>query len=131
VAIFSDMDWVILIGVGVFLFFGKDNGQIIRQIGHWYGRMVRMKNEAMAEVTDAAQLPRTVFNRPASLRETFLSSEYFGGTTSGSGIPAAVTVAPVVTEKPSNEPFPYSSYVGPGTWSMTLSATPPEEEHRP
>ncbi len=56
-ALFSDIDWGILLAVAGFLFLGKESGAALRQFGRYYGRFVRLKQEILGELTRAAQLP--------------------------------------------------------------------------
>ncbi len=56
-ALFSDMDWVIIAGVAAFLLFGKQSGDVLRTLGRWYGRAGRLKQELLSEITTAAEIP--------------------------------------------------------------------------
>ncbi|HEV8049358.1 MAG TPA: hypothetical protein VGP88_02065, partial [Thermoplasmata archaeon] len=56
-ALFSDIDWGILLAVAGFLFLGQGSGAALRQFGRYYGRFVRLKQELLGELTRAAELP--------------------------------------------------------------------------
>jgi len=47
-ALFSDVDWVIVAAVAVYLLFGKGNTDILRTMGRWYGRAGRIKQELLS-----------------------------------------------------------------------------------
>ncbi|HTT25347.1 MAG TPA: hypothetical protein VMH90_00090 [Thermoplasmata archaeon] len=126
-ALFSELDWVVIAGVGGFIFFGQGNGAALRQLGRWYGRLVRLKQELLAEFTAAADLPLPQPGRPLSIRQALLESEPSGGRVSG--IPAAVSRPPTWTPVPT-APAPASVYgMGPETWSMARPG--PSLEVRP
>jgi hypothetical protein len=116
VALFSELDWVVIAGVGGFIFFGQGNGAALRQLGRWYGRLMRLKQELLAEFTQAADLPLPQPGRPLSIRQALLESDVPGGRVSG--IPAAVAQPPRWTPA---EPLGVAaslSGVGADTWSM-------------
>jgi hypothetical protein len=122
-ALFSDVDWAILVGVAAFLLLGKEGGPLVRQFGRYYGRMMRVKQELLTEFAKAAEIPAPTAGRPVSLRQTFLSWEPGDGRSSG--IPAAVSVPPgvaVAAALPS-APSAWGPGLGPSTWSGTA---PPE-----
>lgn len=118
--LFSNLDWVILLGVGAFLLLGRENGALLRQLGRWYGRAMRLKQELLDEVTKAADLPAGVALNPPSIRRAFLGSEEPLGRVSG--IPAAVTAAPTVIVRPSAAPDWSGASVGPLSWSFAEPA---------
>jgi len=118
VAIFSELDWVIIAGVGAFLLFGDGNGQVLRQLGRYYGRLMRLKQELLTEFTAAAELPPPTPGQSYSLRQAFLEVNEAGGRVSG--IPAAVVapprLAPAVAAAPTVPVSP--APVGPeGVWA--------------
>ena len=41
-ALFSDIDWLIIAAVAVFLLFGKDNAQLLRTFGRYYARAIQL-----------------------------------------------------------------------------------------
>jgi len=125
-ALFSDMDWVIIAGVAVFLLFGKENGQMLRTLGHWYGRAAKVKQELLAELTKAADLP-VAPGPQLSIRSTLLGLDPPVGHVSG--IPAAVRVAPTVPYAPTYEPaLPWTGGYPVPTWSMTVPSGPSNAE---
>ena len=117
-ALFSDIDWVILLGVAAFLLLGRENATILRTLGRYYGRAMRLKQELLSEFTQAAELPPPTAARPLSLRQTLLGDEILGSP--GSGIPIAVTTPPVAVARPSVEPFPSTGPFAPGVWSIAV-----------
>ena len=69
--LFSDVDWVIIVAVAAFLLFGRENAQVLRTLGRWYGRAVQLKQELLSEVSKAAELPIESLSAP-SLRAAVL-----------------------------------------------------------
>ena len=47
--LFSDVDWAILLIAGGFLLLGKDSRGLLRTLGRYYGRAMRLKQELLAE----------------------------------------------------------------------------------
>lgn len=74
-SLFSDMDWIILLGVGALVMFGDGGTQALRTLGRWYGRAVRMKRQMLSEVADAAEIPVPLAGQPTSLRSMLLGDE--------------------------------------------------------
>jgi len=125
-ALFSDLDWVIIAAVAVFLLFGKENGQMLRTLGRWYARAMKVKQELLGELTKAADLPIAP-GQQLSIRGTILGLD--SPVTHVSGIPAAVRVAPTVPYTPSYEPtLPWTGGYPVPTWSTTVPSAPPSRE---
>jgi len=125
-ALFSDVDWVIIAAVAAFLLFGKENGQTLRTIGRWYGRAMHLKQELLGEFAKAADLPVGP-NQPLSFRSTLLGMDPPMSATSG--IPTAVRVPPVAPYTLPVEPMlPWTGGYPVPTWSMTTSSVPNERE---
>jgi len=93
-ALLSDVDWVIIAIVAAYLFLGRGSASSVRTLGRWYGRAVRLKQELLAEVTKAADLPVANGSRPVSLRAALLGGE---------------TPAPPVLVVPLHAPRPYGA----------------------
>ncbi|MCI4319938.1 MAG: hypothetical protein L3K23_07405 [Thermoplasmata archaeon] len=74
-ALFSEVDWVILLGVAAFLVFGQNSGAFVRQVGRWYGRAMKIKAELLGELRQAADLPSPVAGATPSIRATLLEWE--------------------------------------------------------
>jgi hypothetical protein len=126
-ALFSDIDWIILGVAAAFLLLGKDSGATLRTIGRWYGRAGRLKQELLAEFSKAAEIPVPAGGAPLTLRGALLGLE--PTATHVSGIPAAVTTpprAPVPAVDPSWGPWT-GGYPVP-TWSMTVPVDVPRGE---
>jgi hypothetical protein len=125
-ALFSDIDWVILVAAVAFLFLGKDNGQLLRTLGRWYARAGKLKQELLAEFTKAADIPLPV-NGPLSIRGALLGLD--PTPTHATGIPAAVTTAPGPAPRPLEPAWiPWTGGYPTPTWSMTLPAVVDERE---
>ncbi len=128
-AIFSDVDWVIILGAAAFLLLGKENGQLLRQVGRWYARAGQLKQELLAEFTKAAELPAPV-GGPLSIRGALLGLDPVPPR--ASGVPVAVTVPPAVAPVRPIEPAwgPWTGGYPLATWSMTVPAVLPDGEAR-
>jgi len=125
-ALFSDVDWVIIAVVAAFLLLGKENAGTLRTLGRWYGRALRMKQELLGELTKSVDLPIAA-GQPLSIRGAILGIE--PPATHMSGIPAAVRIPPTVPFTPSYDPtLPWTGGYPVPTWSTTASPVPPERE---
>ena len=125
--LFSDIDWIIIVAVAVFLLFGRENGQVLRTLGRWYGRAGRLKQELLSEFTKAADLPLPVAGQPLSIRGALLGLDPIA--TRVSGIPVAVRVPPASvpsTVLPAGTPWTGGLPVP--TWSMTVPVVAGEWE---
>jgi hypothetical protein len=74
-ALLSQVDWIILLGVAAFILLGRGNTQLLRQLGRWYARAIRLKQELLSEFRVAADLPRLSPGSSSSIRSTLLSWE--------------------------------------------------------
>ena len=92
-ALFSDLDWIIVLGVGAFLLFGRGSGAAVRQLGRWYARAVRLKQELVSEVARAADLPAPAGGAAGSLRAALLGLEV--GAPPSQGRPPALPSLPL------------------------------------
>jgi hypothetical protein len=130
VALFSDIDWIIIAGVAVFLLLGKESAQLLRTMGRWYARAGRLKQELLGEFTRAADLPLPPSGTTLSIRGALLGLEPSAAQTRG--IPAAVHVPPVSPPaSPVLPPTPLAPWTGGwpvATWSMTAPIAPNEVE---
>jgi hypothetical protein len=124
VALFSDLDWLIILGVGAFLLLGDRGGATVRQFGRWYGRAMRLKQELVGEVARAAELPLPAGASAGSLRAALLGLD--GPTRPTVGIPAAVRTAPTVSWPPEAPPtLPRTGGTPVTSWSTTFFPTGP------
>jgi hypothetical protein len=125
-ALFSDIDWMILGVAAAFLLLGKDSGSTLRTLGRWYGRAGRLKQELLSEFTKAAEIPVPA-GGPLTIRGALLGLE--PRATHVSGIPAAVTTPPRAPA-PSLEPTwgPWTGGYPVPTWSMTPPVDSPQWE---
>jgi hypothetical protein len=129
-ALFSDIDWVIVLVAAAFLLFGRDNTQVLRTLGRWYGRAGRIKQELLAEFTKAAELPTPGPGQPLSIRSALLGLD--PTPTQSRGIPAAVRSPPAAPLPP--VPVMTSPWTGgypTPVWSTTGAVGPLELEARP
>ena len=120
-ALFSDLDWIIVLGVAAFLLFGRDGGATVRQLGRWYGRALRLKQELVSEVARAADLPLPGGANPGSLRSALLGLD--APDVARTGIPAAVRTPPASPPAPTPpSPLPWTGGSPVTSWSMTYFA---------
>lgn len=125
-ALFSDVDWVILVAAAAFLLLGKDNSQLLRTLGRWYGRAGQVKQELLAEFSKAAELPLPA-GAPLSIRGALLGLDSVSSR--ATGIPAAVTTPPVASVRPLEPAWgPWTGGYPVPTWSMTVPAVPYDGE---
>ena len=122
---------MIVVAAAAFLLFGKGNTEVLRTIGRWYGRAGRLKQELLSEFTKAADLPSPT-GGALTLRGALLGLD--PPVTHMSGIPAAVTSAPLLPIAPSpTVPVPptWTGSYPTATWSMTVpSVADPAEGPR-
>jgi len=117
-ALFSDIDWMIVLAVGAFLLFGRDSGHVGRTLGRWYGRTVRLKQELLGELARAADLPMPAGGSPGSLRAALLGLD--AGESSRPGIPVAVRRPPEAPPRPEPpSPLPWTGGQPVTSWSST------------
>lgn len=131
-ALFSDMDWIIIAAVAVLLLFGSKNGSnVMRTVGRYYGRLMTMKQQMIGEVTKAADIPAPIPGKPTSLRAALLGVDS-SSTGRVSGIPAVVTNPPNVPYRPTYQPeVPWTGTGLPTpTWSVVLPPLGGELEGR-
>lgn len=125
-ALFSDVDWVIIAVVAAFLLLGKENAATLRTLGRWYGRAMRMKQELLGEFSKAADLP-VAPGQPLSIRGTLLGVD--SPATRASGIPAAVRVPPSVPFTPTYDPaVPWTGGYPVPMWATTAPLAPSDRE---
>ncbi len=129
-ALFSDVDWIILLAAAAFLLFGRDSGETLRTFGRWYGRAGRLKQELLAEFTKAAELPSPPPGAPLTVRGALLGLEPVPTRTSG--IPAVVRTPPAIRPPTiSPPPAPEGAWAGGApvpTWTMTTPIVPADLE---
>lgn len=73
-ALLSDVDWIIILAVGAFLLLGQQSGDVMRTVGRYYGRFLRIKQDVLSELTRAADLPVLATGATPSIRNTFLAA---------------------------------------------------------
>jgi len=114
VALFSDIDWMIIAVASAFLLFGRESGALLRQFGRYYGRFARLKQELLGELTRAADLPSPRDGKILSFRGALLG--YPDGSQTP-GIPVAVTQPPIAAFASVSVS---SSGIGPERWSVAV-----------
>lgn len=129
-ALFSDVDWVILLAVAAFLLLGKESGATLRTLGRWYGRAGKIKQELLAEFARAADLPPMPSGTPLSIRGALLGID--PTPTRLSGIPATVREPPSLPLRvPATPSAPWTGGYPVPTWTMTVPVAPEEvDRHR-
>jgi hypothetical protein len=124
-ALFSDIDWLILLVAAAFLLLGKESGPTLRMLGRWYGRAGKLKQELLSEFTKAAEIPSTP-GGSLSIRGALLGLD--PPATHVSGIPAAVAIPPsarAVFAAPPTDPW--NGSLPTPTWSWTAPVEPSGE----
>jgi hypothetical protein len=127
-ALFSDIDWVVILAVGGFLLLGPNNQGMLRTVGRLYARAMNLKNELLGEVAKSAGLPPPN-GQPISLRDMLLREP---SSIDRSSIPLAVVAPPAtafasVSSLPSMVTVASSGAIGGGMWTVTKFPTDPEE----
>jgi hypothetical protein len=127
-ALFSDIDWVVILAVGAFLLLGPNNQGVLRTVGRLYARAMNLKNELLGEVAKSAGLPPPN-GQPFSMREMLLHEP---ASVERSSIPLAVVAPPAtalaaVSSLPSMVTVASSGAIGTGMWTVTRFPTDPEE----
>jgi len=128
-ALLSDIDWIIILIAGAFLLFGQQNGEMLRTLGRWYGRAMRLKQDLLSEFSRAADLPPPGPGGSLTIRGALLGADVSPSSPSR-GVPAAVArLPPVPVPTPAVEGWPpwTGGYPTP-TWSMTVPVVPAESE---
>jgi hypothetical protein len=129
VALFSDVDWVVIACVAAFLFFGPKGQTFVRQMGRWYARMLQFKSEIMSEVTASTGVPIGSGSPTGSLRSALLGSET---PTERPPTPLpAPTLPGVITQVQAVNVWAVETQtlgagMGPGTWWVSTSSAPGE-----
>jgi hypothetical protein len=124
VALLSDIDWLIVLGVGAFLLFGRAGGSTVRQLGRWYGKALRLKQELVSEVARAADLPLPAGASAGSLRAALLGLD--STELPRSGIPAVVRTPPLAGPSPGVPPtLPSTGGFPVASWSATYFVRDP------
>lgn len=125
-ALFSDIDWMILLVAAGFLLLGKDSAQTLRTLGRWYGRAGRLKQELLSEFTRAAEIP-SVPAGGLSLRGALLGLD--PPASRERGIPVTVTARPVASSAPLEPTWqPWTGGTLTPTWSTTVPPTGADAE---
>ncbi|MGI0054010.1 MAG: hypothetical protein ACREC5_08105 [Thermoplasmata archaeon] len=131
-ALFSDVDWLVLLAVAAFLLFGSQGRDFVRQMGRLYGRAMRLKTELMNEITQSTGLPS---GGAGSIRQALLGPDAPAAAAPLAGAavgyrpadlnPGIVTqVCPVSIR--TVETLAYGAAMGPGMWSVATTNFPGE-----
>jgi hypothetical protein len=116
VALFSDVDWVVLLAVSAFIFLGPGSGATVRQLGRYYARLLQFKQQMLGELAKAAELPVPAPGQPLSLRQSILDLDV--APSRASGIPAAVSSPPMAPAVAAPVPAAPAGF-GPTTWATS------------
>ncbi|MCI4345650.1 MAG: hypothetical protein L3K07_02695 [Thermoplasmata archaeon] len=122
-ALFSEVDWVLLLGVAVLLLLGPEGKNTMRTLGRWYGRAMHLKDELLGQLGATAGLPASALTSRPNVRAFLLGTEGSGLGASAPAIPAPVSAAPAVmltSVAVRLEPVATAcavAAVGPGSWS--------------
>jgi hypothetical protein len=129
VALFSDVDWVIIAIVAAFLFLGPQGRPFVRQLGRWYGRMLQLKAELMSEVSSVAGVPDGAPRPTSSFRAALFGIDEPVETAPGPlplpSHPGMITQVQPVTFW-AVETQTLGAGLGAGAWWATTSDTPGE-----
>lgn len=131
-ALFSEVDWLILLGIGAMLLLGPQGKGTLRMLGRWYGRAMRLKDELLGELSSSAGVPASALTGGgAGLRGYLLGPSNFASEPTAPAVPAAVAAAPAATLAsvavrldPIATPCAISA-LGPGSWSWASSVPAP------
>lgn len=117
---------MIILAVAAFLLLGRENGAVLRQFGRYYGRLMRLKNELMADFAKAADLPVADPRARLSVRSALV--QLADPTPSHTvPIPASVTTMPVPAFAAALRTDGQGNALGPGMWSVAVPAIRTEE----
>ena len=138
-ALFSDVDWIVILAVAAFLLFGSQGQQTVRQLGRWYGRLLRFKSELLNEVTRCAGLPPGLTPSSASIRAAILGDVGRPGVRSRARslrrpppLPLALLAMPGILTQvhpvhlQAIETSVAGAAMGPGVWSVAATSVPGE-----
>jgi hypothetical protein len=130
-ALFSDIDWIVVAAVGAFLLFGPRGREFVRQMGRLYGRAMGFKAEMMKEISASSGLPPRGTHPIDSLRASLLGPVETVAAPGLRTIPDSVPSLGVVTliapiQIRAVETLAYGAAVGPGVWSVALTNQHPE-----
>lgn len=133
-ALFSDVDWIVILAVAAFLLFGSQGRDFVRQIGRLYGRAMRLKSELLSEITQSTGLPT---GTSGSLRQALLGADAGSPSPPATPVPGAGAYRPadlnpgIVTQVcpisiRTVETLTYGAAMGPGLWSVATTNFPGE-----
>jgi hypothetical protein len=98
----------------------------LRQFGRYYGRLMRLKNELMADFAKAADLPVADPRAPLTVRSALL--QLADPTPSrAASIPATVTTMPVPAFAAALRTEGPGGALGPGMWAVAVPAIRTED----
>jgi hypothetical protein len=136
-ALFSEVDWLVLLGVAAMLLLGPQGKGTLRMLGRWYSKALHLKDELLGEISASAGIPAAALTGGANLRGYLLGADPLAPAHVGPAIPAAVTSAPAATLtsvavrlEPVATPCAVSA-LGPGSWSWAASVPSPPPTSEP
>lgn len=131
-ALFSDVDWIVLLAVAAFLLFGSQGREVVRNLGRLYARAMRFRADMMREITSSTGLPVGAGGTSGTIREALLGSSDLAAPPPAPAtspylpaMPGLVTqVAPVNIR--AVETLAYGAAMGAGVWSVAATSSPGE-----
>ncbi len=84
-ALFSDIDWMVLLAVGAFIFLGPGSAGTVRQLGRYYAKLMKFKQQMLADLATAADLPAPAPGQGLSIRRSLM--DFDTGASRPAGIP--------------------------------------------
>ncbi len=126
-ALFSDLDWMIVLGAAALLLLGEGGASTVRQLGRWYGRALRLKQELVGELARAADLPMPA-DGGGSLRAALLGLDLDAPTRARLSVPLATPSPPTAPPAPTPpSPLPCTGGYPVASWSATYFGGGPGE----
>lgn len=124
-ALFSDVDWLVLLAVGAFIFLGPGSGSTVRQFGRYYARLMKFKQQMLADLATAADLPAPSPGQSLSIRQSLFDLD--PAPSRPAGVPAAVTTPPIPPAPAVAALPPGPGGFGPTTWATTSPSWEPSQ----
>jgi len=129
-ALFSDVDWVIIAVVAAFLFLGPQGQPLVRQMGRWYGRLLQFKGELLSEVTASTGMD----SAPSTASSSSIREALFGPGPTDRADPETVILPSHIGFLTQVQPVAFwavetrglGAGLGAETWWVTTSSAPGE-----
>jgi hypothetical protein len=135
-ALFSDVDWLVILGVAAFLLFGAPGRDFARQIGRLYARAARFRQEMVGEIVGSVGLPTGTPLTSSGLRAALVGdaaapSPAGAAAEAPSMVPPATAYPGILTQVAplsvrTVETLACGAAMGPGMWSVATTSAPGE-----